>query len=110
MRRATGSWLVGPAVTQRSQIPCVWVKVALTPYGPPIFAVTFEFVRIDFSSSERSSLGVEWELELVDLTTRELSSGSNEILAEIPVAADPEQPKAKHELFQSCVEINTSVC
>jgi hypothetical protein len=26
-------------------------------------------VRIDFSSSERSSLGVEWELELVDLDT-----------------------------------------
>ena len=86
------------------------MKVALTPYGPSNFAVTVEFVRIDFSSSERSSLGVEWELELVDLTTRELASGSNEILAEIPAGADPEQPKAKHELFQSCVEINTSVC
>jgi glutamate---cysteine ligase / carboxylate-amine ligase len=73
-------------------------------------------VRIDFGSSTRSSLGVEWELQLVDLKTRELSPGSNEILAEIPAATDPTDPtdpvnpKAKHELFQSCVEINTGVC
>jgi glutamate---cysteine ligase / carboxylate-amine ligase len=88
----------------------VAVKVALTPYGPSIFTVTVEFVQIDFNSSERSSVGVEWELELVDLATRELASGSNEILAEVPAAADPDQPKAKHELFQSCIEVNTSVC
>ena len=67
-------------------------------------------MRIDFASSPRSSLGIEWELQLVDLYTRQLSSGSNAILAEIPAAADPVSPKAKHELFQSCVEINTGVC
>jgi carboxylate-amine ligase len=67
-------------------------------------------VRIDFGSSTRSSLGVEWELQLVDPRTRQLWPGSNEILAEIPAAADPVNPKAKHELFQSCVEINTGVC
>jgi YbdK family carboxylate-amine ligase len=67
-------------------------------------------MRIDFSSSERSSLGVEWELELVDLETRELSSGSNEILAEMAPAEGVEHPKAKHELLQSCVEVITDVC
>jgi YbdK family carboxylate-amine ligase len=67
-------------------------------------------VHIDFGSSQRSSLGVEWELELVDLQTRELASGSNQILAEIPAAADEENGKAKHELFQSCVEVITGVC
>jgi carboxylate-amine ligase len=40
-------------------------------------------VQIDFSASERASLGVEWELELVDVETRQLRSGSNEVLAAI---------------------------
>jgi carboxylate-amine ligase len=71
-------------------------------------------VRIDFSSSERASLGVEWELELVDLQTRQLTSGSNEILAELAQAAGhaegEEHPKAKHELLQSCIEVITGIC
>jgi carboxylate-amine ligase len=67
-------------------------------------------MRIDFSASERSSLGVEWELELVDLETRQLSSGSNEILAEMAPAEGVEHPKAKHELLQSCVEVITGIC
>jgi len=53
---------------------------------------------------------VEWELELVDLQTRELSSGSNEILAEMAPAEGVPHPKAKHELFQSCVEVITGIC
>jgi YbdK family carboxylate-amine ligase len=67
-------------------------------------------MRIDFSASERSSLGVEWELELVDLGTGELASGSNEILAEMAPAEGIEHPKAKHELLQSCVEVITGIC
>jgi carboxylate-amine ligase len=67
-------------------------------------------MRIDFSSSERSSLGVEWELELVDLETGELASGSNEVLAAITPAGRTEHPKAKHELMQCCVEVITDVC
>jgi carboxylate-amine ligase len=65
-------------------------------------------VQIPFESSARSSLGVEWELQLVDRETRQLRSGSNEILAEL--APDGEHPKAKHELLQSCVEVITGVC
>ena len=66
-------------------------------------------MKIDFSSSWGPSLGVEWELELVDLDTRELTSASNEILAEIGPDGGT-HPKAKHELLQSCVEIITDVC
>ena len=66
--------------------------------------------RIDFSSSERSSLGIEWELELVDPDTRQLASRSDEILAAITPSGMKEHPKAKHELFQSCVEVITGVC
>ena len=66
-------------------------------------------MKIDFSSSWGPSLGVEWELALVDLDTRELTSASNEILAEIGPDGGT-HPKAKHELLQSCVEIITDVC
>ena len=67
-------------------------------------------MKIDFSSSAGPSLGIEWELEIVDLETRELVSASNEILAEIAPEAGGDHPKAKHELFQSCIEVITGVC
>jgi carboxylate-amine ligase len=67
-------------------------------------------VHIDFSPSQRTSLGVEWELELVDLDTRELTGASDAILAAMSPTGDGEHPKAKHELFQSCVEVITGVC
>jgi glutamate---cysteine ligase / carboxylate-amine ligase len=65
-------------------------------------------VHIDFTSSRRASLGVEWELELVDLETRQLASASDDVLAAI--SPDGEHPKAKHELLQSCVEVITGIC
>jgi len=67
-------------------------------------------VQIPFHSSERSSLGVEWELQLIDPQTRELTSGATEILAEITPAGLEEHPKAKHELLQSTIEIITGIC
>ncbi|WP_163508759.1 glutamate--cysteine ligase [Fodinicola acaciae] len=67
-------------------------------------------MRIEFSSSPRASLGVEWELELVDLDTRQLRSGASEILAEIRPEGADDHPKAKHELLESTVEVITGVC
>lgn len=67
-------------------------------------------MEILFRSSERASLGVEWELQLVDRETRELSPGAIEILDEIRPADAEEHPKAKHELLQSTVEVITGVC
>jgi carboxylate-amine ligase len=68
-------------------------------------------VSIKFTPNARPTIGVEMELHLVDAVTGELASASNEILAEMG-ADHPggEHPKAKHELFQSTVEIITGVC
>ncbi|MDP8954633.1 MAG: glutamate--cysteine ligase [Actinomycetota bacterium] len=68
-------------------------------------------MHIDFNASERSSLGVEMELEVVDLVTRELHSAASEVLAAMGRGhPGGEHPKAKHELFESTVEIITGVC
>jgi glutamate---cysteine ligase / carboxylate-amine ligase len=67
-------------------------------------------VQIAFSPSQRTSLGIEWELELVDLDTRALTGASDAILAAISENGDGEHPKAKHELLQCCVAIITGVC
>jgi carboxylate-amine ligase len=67
-------------------------------------------VQIPFESSQRSSLGVEWELQLVDRQTRELSAGAVDILEEIRPEGAEEHPKAKHELLQSTIEIITGIC
>ena len=68
-------------------------------------------MSINFTPNARPTIGVEMELHLVDAVTGELVSASGEILAEMG-AGHPggEHPKAKHELFQSTVEIITGVC
>jgi carboxylate-amine ligase len=67
-------------------------------------------VQIPFSSSPRTSLGIEWELELVDPHSRELASAASDLLAELSAPFGGEHPKAKHELLESTVEIITGVC
>jgi len=67
-------------------------------------------VHIPFNPSDGSSLGIEWELELVDLETRELTSAASEILNEIAPVPGEEHPKAKHELLESTIEIITGIC
>ena len=67
-------------------------------------------MKIPFVPSPTSSLGVEWELQLVDRETRQLTSGATEILAELSGTADGEHPTAKHELLQSTIEVITGVC
>jgi YbdK family carboxylate-amine ligase len=65
-------------------------------------------VHIPFTPSPRASLGIEWELMLVDRETRELTSGATEILKEL--SPEGEHPTAKNELFQSTVEVITGIC
>ena len=67
-------------------------------------------MQIPFSSSPRTSLGIEWELELVDPQSRELASAASDLLAELSAPYGDEHPKAKHELLESTVEIITGVC
>ena len=66
-------------------------------------------MTIPFRASERSSLGVEWELQLVDRETRQLRSGIQPIL-EALTPGGGEHPKAKPELLQSTVEVITGIC
>lgn len=68
-------------------------------------------MTINFTSNPRPTIGVEMEFHLVDAVTGELASASAAILEEMG-ASHPrgEHPKAKHELFQSTVEIITGVC
>ena len=65
-------------------------------------------MHIPFSPSPTSSVGVEWELELVDRESRHLRGGASEILDEL--SPGREHPKAKHELLESTIEIITDVC
>lgn len=68
-------------------------------------------MQIPFTSSPRSSLGVEWELELVDTGTRQLRSAASDLLGELSAPyGGEEHPKAKHELLESCVEVITGIC
>jgi len=64
-------------------------------------------MEIPFNSSERSSLGIEWELQLISTETRQLTSGASAILAEL--SPNGEHPKAKHELFESTIEVITGI-
>jgi carboxylate-amine ligase len=68
-------------------------------------------MAIQFTHNERPTIGIEVELHLVDAETGALVSAATEILAEMG-AGHPgaEHPRAKHELFQSTVEIITGVC
>lgn len=68
-------------------------------------------MTIEFNASGGSSLGIEMELEIVDVASRELTSAASEILGAMADARDgAEARKAKHELMESTIEVNTDVC
>ena len=51
------------------------------------------------------------ELEIVDRASRQLTSAASEILAAMADGSGTERPRrAKHELMESTIEINTDVC
>lgn len=66
---------------------------------------------IDFTHNPRPTVGVELELYIVDPTTGDLVSAAGDMLAVLGRSHDQgEHPKAKHELYQSTLEIITDVC
>jgi len=72
--------------------------------------VWFAFrVQLDFRSSRRPTVGVEWEFALVDKQTRDLSNSSAALFA---AAHDrlPDDRKLHKELLRNTVEIVTGVC
>ena len=68
-------------------------------------------MTIAFAHNDRPTVGVELELHLIDANTGDLVSAAPRLLKAIGAGhPDGEHPKAKHELFQSTVEIITGVC
>lgn len=65
---------------------------------------------IGFARSERSSLGVEWELALVDKDSGDLRQVAQTILDEVAPTGGGEHPHIRQELLLNTVEVVTGVC
>ncbi len=66
-------------------------------------------VRIDFHASAEPTLGVEWELALVDRRTRDLRNDAAHLFARAK-AWLPDPGRLHQELLRNTVEIVTGVC
>ena len=68
-------------------------------------------MAISWNPSRGATVGVEWELQLVDTTTRMLRQDAREVLAALPgLTEEGEHPKIRHELMQSTIEVVTGIC
>jgi glutamate---cysteine ligase / carboxylate-amine ligase len=68
-------------------------------------------MSIEWNSSAGPTLGVEWEVQLVDAQTRMLRQDAAAVLAALPgLLESGEHPKMRHELMQSTVEVVTGIC
>lgn len=67
-------------------------------------------MRLPFAASERSTLGVEWELALVDSDSGDLRQVAQTVLEAVAPAPGEEHPTIKQELLLNTVEIVTGVC
>ena len=66
---------------------------------------------IAFTNNPYPTVGVELELHLVDAASGDLANAAVAVLEEMGHGhTGGEHPKAKHELFQSTVEVITGVC
>ena len=64
-------------------------------------------MTLEFESSPEPTIGVEVEMQIVDLKTRQLVSGIHDILERIPPSMSE---RIKPEFLQSTLEINTDIC
>lgn len=67
-------------------------------------------MQIPFARSERSTLGVEWELALVDADSGDLRQVAQTVLDAVAPEDGAEHPTIKQELLLNTVEIVTGVC
>jgi glutamate---cysteine ligase / carboxylate-amine ligase len=66
---------------------------------------------ISWNPSRGPTLGIEWELQLIDRRTRMLRQDAREVLAAVPgLSESGEHPKMKYEFMQSTVEVITGIC
>lgn len=66
-------------------------------------------VHISFADSRRSTVGIEWELALVDKTTGELTGIADDVLAELAASDGTPHPHITGELLLNTVELVSSV-
>ena len=68
-------------------------------------------VAISWNPSRGATLGVEWELQLIDAGSRMLRQDAREVLAALPgQSTSGAHPKIRHELMQSTIEVVTGIC
>ncbi len=65
---------------------------------------------IPFAESERSTVGIEWELALVDADSGDLRQVAQTVLDAVTPSGGGEHPTIKQELLLNTVEIVTGVC
>ncbi|GAB7193036.1 glutamate--cysteine ligase [Kineococcus sp. NUM-3379] len=65
---------------------------------------------MDFTPSPRPTLGVEWELALVDRATRDLTSRAGEVLGALRDPGGGDHPRIHKELLRNTVEVTTGIC
>ncbi|MGN6742638.1 MAG: glutamate--cysteine ligase [Amnibacterium sp.] len=66
-------------------------------------------MRIDFAASERSTLGLEWELALVDRDTGDLAGVAPEVLAAVERDHEALRSRVTSELLTNTVEVVSGV-
>jgi carboxylate-amine ligase len=66
-------------------------------------------MKIDFARSERSTVGIEWEIALVDRETGELASVAEEVLAALEGDDGSPHPQVTNELLLNTVELVSGV-
>ncbi|MFF2051502.1 glutamate--cysteine ligase [Leifsonia sp. NPDC058194] len=66
-------------------------------------------MQIEFSESERSTVGIEWEIALVDGATGDLVHIADEVLRELGTPDGREHPQITHELLLNTVELVSRV-
>src|ERR1700722_7471804 len=68
-------------------------------------------MTIEWNPSAGPTLGVEWEVQLVDAQTRLLRQDAGTVLAGLPgLLESGEHPKMRHELMQSPIEVVPGIC
>ncbi|CAM4019754.1 glutamate--cysteine ligase [Nocardiopsis rhodophaea] len=67
-------------------------------------------MAIEFNASDRTTIGAEWELQLVDLNTRHLRQEAQQVLGALPDLSQTSSPPLRHELMQCTVEVVTGIC
>ena len=67
-------------------------------------------MTIEFRPSERATLGVEWELAIVDPATRDLVPRGPEVIDALSSTGQQLRERVHHELLLNTVELVTGVC